>query len=147
MSKKIDEMTDHELLMELVAEKRMRDKIRYVKIGFYSVIFIALIVAGCIYIPKIVRFVNRVNEDIEKIERMVDEMQESMDTMKNYGKDFYNESMAKFTEGMEKLEGTITEIKENMNVFNDYKQNALDSTIDKLSKSVEDLRKMIPFLN
>jgi len=147
LSKKIEEMTDHEILLELIKEKRMRDKIMYVKIGFYSVILIALIILGCIYIPKIVAFVNRVNEDIERIEHTIDEIEENMNTLKEYGEDFYENTLTKITENVQKMEGTISEIKENINNFKISGQDVFDSTVNKLSKSVEDLRKMIPFIN
>ena len=42
--KNIEEMSDHELLMELVAEKRRQDKLRYLKYAFYGLIGLAFVV-------------------------------------------------------------------------------------------------------
>lgn len=147
MKKKIEEMTDHEILVELLKEKRMRDKIMYVKIAVYSVILITLMILGCIYIPKIVAFVNRVNEDLERIENTIIEFEENMNTLMEYGREFYDETLVKITENVQKIEGTITDIKSNFDQFKINGQEALDSTVSRLSKSVEELRKMIPFLN
>ena len=59
--KDIESMSDHELLMELVAEKRRNDKIRYVKYSIWGVVLLAAVVVGFIYVPKIIAFYNRFN--------------------------------------------------------------------------------------
>ena len=66
-----EEMSDHELLMELVAEKRRNDRIRYIYYGLYTVFAVFLIVMGCIYIPKIVRIVNQYKELMENYQQLI----------------------------------------------------------------------------
>ena len=44
MAKDISQMSDHELLMELIADRRGQDKLRYVKYGIVAVILVAVIV-------------------------------------------------------------------------------------------------------
>ena len=66
--KDYNEMNDHELLMELVKEKRRNEKIRYVRYGVYVLILLAVAILAGIYIPKIVAVINRYN-------RFMDQMQ------------------------------------------------------------------------
>ena len=54
--KDIEQMSDHELLMELVKEKRRNDKLRYVKYGVYGVIALVVVILCIKYVPKIVEF-------------------------------------------------------------------------------------------
>ena len=58
MVKDISQMSDHELLMELIADKRRQDKLRYVKYGIVAVILVAVIVELFIYVPKVLETIN-----------------------------------------------------------------------------------------
>ena len=66
--KDYSQMSDHELLMELVKEKRRNDRIRYVRYAVCGLILLAVIVTGAIYIPKIVSVINRYNRFMEQME-------------------------------------------------------------------------------
>jgi len=67
--KDINEMSDHELLMELVEEKRRNDKIRCIKYGIYAVLALIVIILCIKYIPMIVDMVNRYNALMEQLEQ------------------------------------------------------------------------------
>jgi len=69
--KDINEMSDHELLMELVEEKRRNDKIRYIKYGIYAVLALIVIILCIKYIPMIVDMVNRYNALMESLSRLI----------------------------------------------------------------------------
>ena len=99
--KNIEEMSDHEILMELIREKRRNDKIRNVKYGIYALIGLALIVLGCIYIPKIMAL-------IEKYNRIIDEMDETRQTIEQFVNSFgtdTGEKIKEMVEGLNKLFG------------------------------------------
>ena len=72
--KDYSQMSDHELLMELVKEKRKNDKIRYVRCGFYAVVLLAVIVIGAVYVPKIVAVIRRYNQFMDQMEGLNDKV-------------------------------------------------------------------------
>lgn len=79
--KDIETMSDHELLMELVAEKRRNDKIRYIKYGFYGLIGVFLIVLCFIYVPKIVDFYNRFNAVMDQLSEATNSVRRVSDSI------------------------------------------------------------------
>ena len=79
--KDIEEMSDHELLMELVAEKRRNDKIRYMKYGCYGIIILGVVVLCCIYIPKVVAFYNRFNAVMEQLDAATNSVKRVSDSI------------------------------------------------------------------
>ena len=101
--KDIEEMSDHELLMELVAEKRRNDKIRYVKYGIYALCATVVLVLGFIYVPKIVEFYNKFNA--------------VMDTLKSTSESVQRVSDSISTETIETLNGFVTAIRELLGRF------------------------------
>ena len=66
--KDINEMSDHELLMELVKEKRRNDRIRYVRYGINALILLTAVVVAAVYVPKIVALIDRYNRFIDQME-------------------------------------------------------------------------------
>ena len=72
--KDYSQMSDHELLMELVKEKRRNDKIRYVRYGFYALILLIVIVIGAVYIPKIMAVIRRYNAFMDQMEGLNDKV-------------------------------------------------------------------------
>ena len=48
--KRYEEMSDHEILMELIREKRRNDRLRYVRYGIYALILAVLIALSRLYI-------------------------------------------------------------------------------------------------
>lgn len=96
--KDYSEMSDHELLMELVKEKRRNDRIRYVRYAVYGLILLAVIVIGAIYIPKIVAVINRYNRFMEQMEGL----NEKVSSVVNDGTVDLLDSVK---EAMEKIQG------------------------------------------
>lgn len=68
--KPVAEMSDRELLMELVTEKRRQEKMRYVKYTVWGIVIIALIVLACIYVPKIAAAYEQVMEACAQIQEV-----------------------------------------------------------------------------
>ncbi len=77
-----EEMSDHELLMELVKEKRRNDRNRYVRYAVYGVICLFLIYLGFTYVPRIMKIVNQYNELMSKYGDLLAKL-ESTDTKIN----------------------------------------------------------------
>ena len=65
--KDYNSMTDHEILMELLQDKRRNDRNRYIKYAFIGVI--ALLIAGSlmVYVPKVLAVINKYNEIMDKL--------------------------------------------------------------------------------
>lgn len=60
--KNYNEMSDHEILMELLEEKRKNDKLKTIKYAIYATILVLIIVVLAIYVPKILTFINNYND-------------------------------------------------------------------------------------
>ena len=99
--KDYSQMSDHELLMELVKEKRRNDKIRYIRYGFYALILLTVIIIGTIYIPKIVAVIRRYNQFIDQMEGLNDKVSSFV----NEGTVNLLDSVKSILEKMQKLLG------------------------------------------
>ena len=62
--KNYEEMSDHELLMELIADKRRREKLDIIKYAMLATILVAVIVGGIIIGSKIMNTLNSYNQMI-----------------------------------------------------------------------------------
>ena len=72
--KDYSQMSDHELLMELVKEKRRNDKLRYVSYAIKGAILLAVVVVAAIYVPKIVAVIRRYNQFMDQMEGLNDKV-------------------------------------------------------------------------
>ena len=80
--KNYNEMSDHEILMELLEEKRKNDKLKTVKYAIYATILVFIIVVLAIYVPKILRFINNYNDFMNQfsdINKKMDEFLNNFD--------------------------------------------------------------------
>lgn len=64
--KDFNEMTDHEILMELIEEKRKNDKLKTIKYAIYGTVLFLFVVALLIYVPKILKIINVYNDFIKQ---------------------------------------------------------------------------------
>ena len=81
--KKIEEMTDHELLMELVAEKRQRDAQKKIKIAIWIAATILILYLLWIYVPKIIEIYNKWNAMFEQIQSTGQKIDSVVEDIKN----------------------------------------------------------------
>jgi len=95
--RKVEEMSERELLMELVEEKRNRDKLQILGFAIMAALVLIIIVALFIYVPKIINVINEFN----KISGQISELSESI---KKIPTDF-NIDTDKFSDLMEQLQG------------------------------------------
>ena len=68
----IEEMSDHEILVELLKEKRRNEIERYVRYVVTGALVLGLIIMGAIYIPKIIAFTERLKNLMTEAQIMAD---------------------------------------------------------------------------
>ncbi len=103
--KDINEMSDHELLMELVVDKRRRDKLRYVKIAFYGIICLFIVYLGFKYVPKIKELVDSYKQIAAKYDALADELQGTSGKINELASQFSDGTIEK----MKSLVGTLSD--------------------------------------
>ena len=79
----IDEMSDRELLEELVKEKRRLQIWRYVKIIFFIIAVIVITHYARIYVPQIIDYVKKIKENVDYLNDTVTEIRRQLDTFEN----------------------------------------------------------------
>ena len=70
--KDLDSMSDRELLLELVKEKRRNDILRYVSYAFYAIIMILILIMYFKYAPMIKKMIDDYNMIIGKANELSD---------------------------------------------------------------------------
>ncbi len=81
--KNVEEMTDRELLMELVREKRLQQNLRRIKIVIAAVIIIAVIWLLAIYVPRMIEAYNRLNSVLQQIQDTGNKVSGIVEEVKN----------------------------------------------------------------
>lgn len=106
--KDINEMSDHEILIELLEEKRRNDRIRYIQYAFDAVVILALLVLGFIYIPKIVNFVKQVNQLVEDYKQLVGRLNLTEVKIDEFMNSFGSETGVQLKEFIERFEALMS---------------------------------------
>lgn len=83
MLKPISAMTDHEMLVELMQEKRRGDTLRNTTLIALGVLLAVLIYLGFRYLPPIIDYFRSLNETIKTIQAGVDQVQSVTDSIKD----------------------------------------------------------------
>ena len=99
--KSIGEMSDHEMLVELMKDKKRRDSWRTIKIGAYVVVIAAVVAATVMYAPKIVGAVKEVQTLMGKINELADK---TSGVMSNFG----NDTITQLKSAIEKLNNLLS---------------------------------------
>lgn len=68
--KKIEQMTDHEMMVELMNDKRRRDLYRTIKIICAVLVIAAVVVIAIMYVPKIITLVNEEKSLMAKVNEL-----------------------------------------------------------------------------
>ncbi len=106
--KPVEEMSERELLMELVTEKRRQDKVRVVKYAVLAAVIIAIAVLAVIYVPKIVNAYKALMETYSQVQELSLEAEEALG----------------------QVEGAVEKAHETMDNINDTLNNKLNPAID-----------------
>jgi len=103
-------MSDHEMLVELIEEKRRQDRVRYIKYAVWGVIAIALIVLAAIYVPKIAALYREVDGTMQEVDRTMQEinstlrnLQDDYDYLKSNGQEVLQDAADALNSLLEKL--------------------------------------------
>ncbi|MCR5097885.1 MAG: hypothetical protein K6B14_02940 [Lachnospiraceae bacterium] len=99
--KKPMDMSDHELLAELVEQGRQEALVRNVGIVIRVAILIAIIIIAAIIVPKIIDAYHQIQQVASEIEGMVADMKTRIDTVTDAGNNVITDlqdSVDKFTE-------------------------------------------------
>ena len=99
--KSIGEMSDHEMLVELMKDKKRRDTLRNVKIVAYVLVIAAVVAAAVIYAPKIIGAVKEVQTLMGKINSIADQ---TSGVMSNFGDD----TITQLKSAIEKLNNLLS---------------------------------------
>ena len=102
--KNLEEMSERELLIELVEDKRKLEKLQYVK-------YALLIIFGVVLLVMLYSFFNKVTTSMETFEKAVVELQESS---KQISEMIDN---ANIPENSKEIQGYIDYIKQLLNMF------------------------------
>ena len=117
MNKALEEMTDRELLLELVRGQRREAKLRYVKWGIAAVLVIAAAVLLALYIPKVnVTLSNldnvaaMVETEIDNIKGPIENAMEQLEEFKSLGETLGNFDIEGFNNVITKLENLTNKV-------------------------------------
>ena len=124
--KELSSMTDRELLLELVADKRRADRARRIKAYIWMVVAAALLVLCLIYVPRVVRTVRHYNQVIDQVSQTVTEAQGLLDGLKAVG--------------TEKLQDTVDQLSESARKANAFFSAMGDGGLEKLQQSLDQLQ-------
>ena len=95
--KELQDMSDHELLMELVREKRNSDRLRMISLIFTGTFLLILAVLFLMALPKIVSF-------YKSVQQMQKQLQDVEQAVKGLSESFGPETTDKIKEMLENLQ-------------------------------------------
>ncbi|MBR1930305.1 MAG: isoprenylcysteine carboxylmethyltransferase family protein [Lachnospiraceae bacterium] len=98
----VEDMSERELLMELVREKRKREQLDRAKLLVNLLIVAAVVVLACIYVPRVVHFFRELRAALDQVNQAIDTVKQTVDNIKNTGVDTLTElgdKLSSFTEG------------------------------------------------
>lgn len=79
--KEVNELTDRELLMELVEEKRFNETLRVLHQIWVALLWIAIIIVCCIYGPKVIQFFRDLYDLVRSINAQFQSVKESLQSL------------------------------------------------------------------
>ena len=82
MPKPVETMSDHELLVELVREKRRADRERAVKTAVALAVLAVIVVLCVIYVPRIAQTVRQFQAVMDRLDQSASRMNEAADEMR-----------------------------------------------------------------
>ena len=82
MPKPVETMSDHELLVELVREKRRADRERAVKTAVALAVLAVIVVLCVIYVPRIAQTVRQFQAVMDRLDQAASKMNEAADEMR-----------------------------------------------------------------
>ena len=129
MNKDIDNMSEKELLAELVRQGRRNERADMIKVSVLCVLLLAVVILALVYVPKIVAPIQQLSDSMEQIETSFDEAKRVLSS-------FDKETIDNFKQTMESLNETSQQARVFMDKLKDSGLDKLPSTIEGLSSSL-----------
>ena len=129
MDKDIDNMSEKELLAELVRQGRRNERADMIKVSVLCVLLLAVVILALVYVPKIVAPIQQLSDSMEQIETSFDEAKRVLSS-------FDKETIDNFKQTMESLNETSQQARVFMDKLKDSGLDKLQSTIEGLSSSL-----------
>ena len=63
-------MTDREILIELLQEKRRAENLRWVRLGVVAALVLAIGILCAVYLPPVIRYFRKLNELLERVPKV-----------------------------------------------------------------------------
>ncbi|MBQ1575374.1 MAG: hypothetical protein IIZ83_00305 [Oscillospiraceae bacterium] len=134
MPKNTGNMTDHELLEELVLQGRRAERMSRIKICLVVVLLLLVAILALVYIPKIMAPIRQLNESMNEIRGAMEKAQ----TILN---EFDGETIDKFKQTMESLSETSQQTRALMQKLKDSGLDTFASNIESLNEALDGLLK------
>ena len=134
MPKNTGNMTDHELLEELVLQGRRAERMSRIKICLVVVLLLLVAILALVYIPKIMAPIRQLNESMNEIRGTMEKAQ----TILN---EFDGETIDKFKQTMESLSETSQQTRALMQKLKDSGLDTFASNIESLNEALDGLLK------
>lgn len=116
--KNVEEMTERELLMELVLEQRRTVALRKIKTAALLALAAVIIVLALIYVPRVVAYFQRVNAAIDRMNELSAQVEETLAQSREFfdtaGKDIQEMYAWAKDAGIENLKPVIEEFTASM---------------------------------
>ena len=135
MNKDIDNMSEKELLAELVRQGRRNERADMIKVSVLCVLLLAVVILALVYVPKIVAPIQQLSDSMEQIETSFDEAKRVLSS-------FDKETIDNFKQTMESLNETSQQARVFMEKLKDSGLDKLQSTIEGLSSSLNTFLKL-----
>ena len=134
MNQDLDNMTERELLCELVRQGRRAEKTEKIKTCVLAALLLAVVVAALICVPKILAPMRQISRSMEQIEGSFAEAERVL----SY---FDEDTILKFKETIDSMGETSQQIRVFMDKLKDSGLDKLQSTIEGLSNSLSSFLK------
>jgi len=77
------DMSDRELLMELVEEKRRAETWRYIQLVWYLIILLAVIILAVKFLPGIIAFFKELHDTLQSVKETADQISQGYSELKD----------------------------------------------------------------
>ena len=82
MNRPVQEMTDREILEELLADKRRQDTLRRVRLGVYAALAVVIAVLLAKYLPPTVRYFRELDETMQQVRQAMEQVNAALDSVR-----------------------------------------------------------------
>ena len=112
MKKPVAQMTEREMLEELITEKRRNDIVKIVFLGIFLAVSVIVIILLAVYLPPVIAFFRRLSESVQQVQEELqrvlnaaDSVRETLSGIGSAGKDTLENAAAQLNELLERIAG------------------------------------------